>query len=180
MTCKSLRSPPSPGTGRPGSAPLWNGPRMCCGSGGPAANSKTARGRRFRHILANLPGPGNALAQQRPFSVRCTGLCPAHLCERVPWAPVYPRRTTAYLRWVLTLAWEMSASAAQRIADATGIHGSRSTINRWLLKAQELRRPRRPGPPPPTPRPRFPRRRWSGSMTGRGKKASAMARWSWI
>ena len=65
--------------------------------------------------------------------------CPQKIfCERVPWAPAYQRRTLACLQRVLSLAWEMSASAAQRVAEATGIHVHRSTINRWILKAPAL------------------------------------------
>lgn len=58
-------------------------------------------------------------------------------CERVPWAPVYHRRTLVCLQRILSLAWEMSASAAQRVAAGMGIPVSRSTINRWLIRTAD-------------------------------------------
>lgn len=62
-------------------------------------------------------------------------------CERVPWAPVYQRRTAAYIQRVLSLAWEMSASALQRVAKTFGMGVNRSTINRWIVKASTTPQP---------------------------------------
>ena len=58
-------------------------------------------------------------------------------CERVAWAPPYQRRTAACTQRILSLAWEMSAAATQRVAEVQGIHVSRPTINRWLLRAAD-------------------------------------------
>ena len=82
-------------------------------------------------------GAASVVIQLTVHRFRCDAPgCPQKIfCERVPWAPVYQRRTLACFQRVLSLAWEMSASAAQRVADATGILVHRSTINRWILKA---------------------------------------------
>lgn len=56
-------------------------------------------------------------------------------CERVAWAPPYQRRTAACTQRILSLAWEMSAAATQRVVERHGIHVSRLTVNRLLLRA---------------------------------------------
>lgn len=58
-------------------------------------------------------------------------------CERVAWAPPYQRRTVACTQRILSLAWEMSAAATQRVAAVQGIHVSRPTINRLLPRAAD-------------------------------------------
>lgn len=58
-------------------------------------------------------------------------------CERAAWAPPYQRRSARCIERILRLAWEMSASAAHRVAERIGMPVSRSTINRWRLKEAE-------------------------------------------
>jgi transposase len=72
---------------------------------------------RYPRILDDLPWGTAALTlhlQVQRF--RCeTPTCSQKIfCERIPWAPVYQRRTAAFIQRVLSLAWEMSASAARR------------------------------------------------------------------
>ncbi len=89
----------------------------------------------YQRKLQELPwGNAAVVIQLTVHRFRCHAAeCPQKIfCERVPWVPVYQRRTAAYLHRVLDLAWDMSASAAQRVADTMGIRVSRSTINRWV------------------------------------------------
>lgn len=94
---------------------------------------------RVRGIYQRQPqelpwGTAAVVLQLTVHRFRCDApACPQKIfCERLSWVPVYQRRTTACIQRILTLAWEMSASAAQRVAETLGIHVSRSTINRWI------------------------------------------------
>ena len=85
-------------------------------------------------------GTAAVVLQLTVHRFRCDApACPQKFfCERLSWVPVYQRRTTACIQRILTMAWEMSASAAQRVAETMGIHVSRSTINRWIRQVLAL------------------------------------------
>ena len=102
--------------------------------------STRIRGTYQRHPQEVSWGTASVVSHLTVHRFRCYAPeCPQKIfCERVAWAPVYQRRTLACLHRVLALAWEMSASAAQPVAEATGIRVNRSTINRWILKATDL------------------------------------------
>ena len=99
--------------------------------------SSRIRGTYQRHLQEVPWGSASVVIHLTVHRFRCDAPgCPQKIfCERVPWAPAYQRRTFACLQRVLTLAWEMSASAVQRVTKTIGIHVDRSTVNRWLLKA---------------------------------------------
>lgn len=58
-------------------------------------------------------------------------------CDRVAWAPPYPRRPAAGTPRILSWAWEMRAAATQRVAEVPGIHVSRPTVHRMRLRAAD-------------------------------------------
>ncbi|PSR23291.1 MAG: hypothetical protein C7B47_15975 [Sulfobacillus thermosulfidooxidans] len=91
----------------------------------------------YRRKLQELPrGPASIEILLLAHRFRCdVPSCQQHIfCERIPWAPRYQRRTQACTDRILTLAWEMSASAAQRVAESEGIRVTRPTINRLLIR----------------------------------------------